>query len=303
MTSTRGGYLRSLLMTALAVLVSASGGARSLWAQAGLGPDPFKPYNRQYDPYTYPMGPASPAAGQGGAALSRMGNAGANQFQGFLDEMSGGSRERYGIGVPYYRSAVDPDFDPKGNREYRPNEKADRAFDQGHELVTRKYVAYLTEHDPKKRAALLREYNRIRAKVSRAMSARTPSRALEAASGTDPDRRRTTSRAPGMDDLSTASGVGTRSSQPRSSQRSGSRAPSGEMSRRGGASSIPPPPPIFGTETGRRSTSAGRTPAEVLDRSRRINSADDAKPGPDAVPGLADPRAARQPAPSSPPPG
>ena len=84
----------------------------------GYGPDPFRPYNSQYDPYTYPMGPASPAGGGRSDIMTRMGNSGANQYQGYLDELAGQARqgsERYGIGMPYYRSAVDPNFDPEGN--------------------------------------------------------------------------------------------------------------------------------------------------------------------------------------------
>ena len=84
MISTGGKWLRPSLTALVAVLAFAG---RSWSLAQGFGPDPFRPYNPQYDAYTYPMGPASPAGGQGGM-VPRMGNAGANQFQGYLDEMA-----------------------------------------------------------------------------------------------------------------------------------------------------------------------------------------------------------------------
>ena len=151
MTLSGEKWLRTLL-TALTVLIAPMS-TSTLFAQ-GYGPDPFKPYNSQYVPYTYPTGPASPAGGGRSDVMARMGNLGANQYQGYLDDLNGQARqgsERYGIGMPYYRSAVDPNFDPQGKREYRPNQKADQSFDETRKVVTRKYIAYLTEHDPKKR--------------------------------------------------------------------------------------------------------------------------------------------------------
>ena len=35
-------------------------GTTAVWAQ-GFGPDPFRPYNSQYDPYVYPMARPVPA--------------------------------------------------------------------------------------------------------------------------------------------------------------------------------------------------------------------------------------------------
>ncbi len=163
--------------------------------------------------------------------MPRMGNMGANQYQGYIDEMSGAGRqgaERYGIGMPYYRSAVDPSFDPKGNRQYRPNQDADRSFEQSHEVVTRKYLAYFTEKDPKKRAELLRDYNRTRSRVSRAMSGRREesSRLVDAANGTGADRRRSAAASREADDL------GEPSDKPRSSSRLSGREPITDAGRR-----------------------------------------------------------------------
>jgi len=290
MTLSREKWLRFML-TALAVMVSPAS-TSAVMAQ-GYGADPFRPYNSQYDPYTYPMGPASPAGGQGGANLPRMGNMGANQYQGYLDELAGASRqgtERYGIGMPYYRSAVDPSFDTKGAREYRPNYIADRSFEQSHEVITRKYLAYFTEKDPKKRAELLRDYNRARTRVSRAMSGRRedPSRLLDAANGTEGRRSPTASR--DADDL------GQNRDKPRTSSRFSGRELSTETGRRPATGSIPPAPALPGLDTTRRTTPR-RTPNEVLDRSRRLDR--DAKPSAGA-PAAADSAATKPPLPTPP---
>lgn len=52
--------LRTLLTVLAGMIAPAS--ASTAFAQ-GFGPDPFRPYNSQYDAYTYPQGPASPAGG------------------------------------------------------------------------------------------------------------------------------------------------------------------------------------------------------------------------------------------------
>jgi hypothetical protein len=295
MVLSRENWLRSVLLALVVVITPAS--SATLLAQ-GYGPDPFRPYNSQYDAYAYPMGSASPAAG-GSGAMPRMGNMGANQYQGYLDELSGTGRqgtERYGIGVPYYRSSVDPNFDPKGTRDYRPNYNADRSFEQSHEVITRKYLAYFTEKDPKKRAELLRDYNQTRNRVSRAMSGRreNPSRALEAASGTGGERRRTPTAARGADD----EGFG--GYKPRLSPRLSGRDSSTDGSRRASVGTIPPPPAIPGLNNTRRTTPR-RTPNEVLERSRRFDNGRDVKPSTGASTGT-DSGTARQPLPTPPPP-
>jgi len=272
MTIFREMRLRTLL-TALAVTI-APASASTAFAQ-GYGPDPFKPYNSQYEAYTYPMGPASPGGGGRGVALPPMGNAGANQYQRYVDEISGAGRqgtEKYGIGMPYYRSAVDPSFDTKGTRQYRPNHNADQTFEQSQEVITRKYVAYFTEKDPKKRAELLRDYNRARNQVSRAMSGRRedPSRLLDAANGTGTDRRRSAISGRDADDL------GQNRDRLRSSARFSDREPSSDSGRRAATSAIPPAPLLPGVDTLRRTVTPRRTPNEVLERARRLGR--DVKP-------------------------
>jgi len=297
MTLTRGKWLRSLL-AALAVMV-VPGGTSSLWAQ-GFGADPFRPYNNQYDPYTYPLGPTTPGAGQSGGFKADMGTRGANQFQSYLDELSGAGRqgaERYGIGMPYYRSSIDPTFDPKGNREYRPNFKADRTYEKSQDVITRKYLAYFSEKDPKRRAELLRDYNQTRNDASRAMSSRRTdsARALEAATEADFAERRSTAA------TGRASGSGALADgQPRSSsaRRSSRTAPAADTGRRPGRVTVPPPPALYPRDSSRRTTPR-RSPSEVLDRSRRLNSGDDVKPTPGSRTGATS-GSPRRPAPPNP---
>jgi hypothetical protein len=263
MTSTRGNWLRSLL-AGLGILVTPFG-TSNLWAQ-GYGADPFKPYNSQYTPYTYPTGPATPEAGQSAPAQS--GVRGANQYQDYLNELQGAGRqgnERYGIGLPYYRSAVDPNFDPGGKRQYRPNADVDRSYEQTQELVTRKYLAYFSEKDPRKRAALLKDYNQTRGKVSRKLAARRDS--LPSMFDT----------APALSSESRRSAAGADSRTRSSSTADGTRESAAGSARRGDSSSIPPPPPLFSSGAGRTS-SARRSPSEVLNRSRRLNDDIDAIP-------------------------
>jgi hypothetical protein len=167
MTSRRGIRLGCWLWTASLLMVPAV--ATTARAQGGYGADPFRPYNSQYDPYVYPMGPATPGAGQGGPIMPRSGLMGANRFQEYLDGLTGTERagpDRSGIGVPYYRSAVDPAYVRALGREYRPNQEADRRFEQSQELLTEKYVAYFTERDPKQRAMLLKQYRHLHNKAN-----------------------------------------------------------------------------------------------------------------------------------------
>ena len=269
MTSTRGSWVRTLL-AGLGVLV-APAGASTVWAQ-GFGPDPFRPYNAQYDPYTYPMGAAAPEAG---GAVPGAGIRGANQYQAYLEHLMGAEREaneKYGIGLPYYRAAIDPRFDPQGKREYRPNRTADKSFEQTQELVTQKYFAYFTEKDPKRRAMLLRDYNLMRQKVSRALSTRRedPTRILDAAIRTGLAAKRTAA-ADRLDEADAAIDTKPRSSSTDRSDFPSLRARPSDTTRAGSSRSIPPPPPLFPREFN-RGASARRSPTEVLNRARRLNS-------------------------------
>jgi hypothetical protein len=167
----------------LAVVVLGATPARA----QGFGPDPFRPFNSQYDAYVYPIGPAD--GGAGAAAFPR-GVSGANRFQDYLNQLQGAERaeiERYGIGMPYYRRSVDPSFDRDGKREYRPNRQSQRAFEDTQRLITDKYLDYFTERDPSKRVKLIRDYERVSREVGRALSTTreaNPVDALDAATAT-----------------------------------------------------------------------------------------------------------------------
>jgi hypothetical protein len=247
MTSTREKSIR-MLIAALTAGACSMGTASAL-AQ-GFGPDPFRPYNSQYDPYVYPLGPGGPGAGQS-AAMNAAGVRRANQYQDFLNDLQGPSinnGERYGIGQPYFRSTVDPRYAPRYRPAFQPRALVEKSFEETQRLLYEKYFAYFEEKDPKKRALLLKDYTHARSLATRALSAgrEDPARVLEAASRL-------------------GSGA---TARPAAS----SGASADADAARGGARSLPPPPPIpLG-----RSTRSGRgsTPTEILNR---VNSPDAAK--------------------------
>jgi hypothetical protein len=239
-------------------------------AQGGNGPDPFRPYNSQYDPYIYPMGDVGPDSVQ-----LRSGVRGANRFESYLNELEGASRarvEKYGIGVPYYRNAVDPRFLPP-DREYVPNFKSSRSFERTQQVITEKYLAYFEERDPKKRSQLFRELNRAQANVGRALSTTgrraNPTRILEAADEAISSRRPASTRGDDDQRPGQAPEVGRRrgtadpGTEPPDSRRRSSRAT-------GGATAIPPAPAPPGVSSGR----SRRTPTDVLDRAQSLRNTD-----------------------------
>ena len=186
MRSQRGSWL-GVCGTWAATLVLAAVVAPTAFAQPSFGPDPFRPYLNQYDPYVFPMGPASPMAG-GGEMMMRGGFNGANQFQSYLNEVSGAGRDtsdRAGIGMPYFRSAVNPSWGGSGFRDYQPNARSTPTFEETQRQVSDTYFAYFSERDPKKRAALLKEYRHARRTASRELNSGTPSpsQVLDAVSG------------------------------------------------------------------------------------------------------------------------
>jgi len=260
MTSTRVNRLGPKIL-ALCLLLTMAGG-QVVWAQ-GFGPDPFRPYNNQYDSFTYPVGPSGFDAAQA-AAMMRSGLRGANQFENYLAEIQGLGRsgtERYGQGLPYFRSAVDPNFDKGQKRDYRPNRSTERSFEETQQRLTAKYLAYFEERDPKKRAQLLREYQQLRRQTTRALTAHreSPSRFVESADRADSgDRERASTRE--RDEEAPRST--TRSAAPRSR--------SSDPTTRTGPRSTPPPPRRLnrpGLPSGTQ-----RTPSDVLDRAGRLDS-------------------------------
>jgi hypothetical protein len=248
-------------LSALGLLLLTAG-APAVRAQ-GFGPDPFLPYNSQYVPYTYPTGPATPDAG-GSGPLFQQGIRGANQFQTYLDEVFGMGRaatERYGIGLPYYRSAVSPDF--RQDRDYRPNRESAASFEETQQRLTARYLAYFEEKDPKKRAQLLREFQALRRQTSRVLSTRreSASQFVESARRLESkDEVRTKPSDTDMDDESRP-GRSTPAPPPPALRDS--------TTRRKSRLSTPSP---YGLDRGGSRSGTRRTPSDVLDRARGLGS-------------------------------
>jgi hypothetical protein len=258
MTSTYGNWPRFLI--AAITLGASVTVTTTVWAQ-GFGPDPFRPYNSQYDPYVYALGPASPAAG-GPGGMSTIGNRNANQYQNFLSELQGPSisnSERYGIGQPYFRSVIAPSYMNRYRPPYQPRVKTERSFEETQRLISEKYLAYFEEKDPKKRAQILKDFHRARSLAARALSARRedPTRLLDAVNQLESESSSAST------DRSSSAASTSRSGAPAAPRlRSG-----GSDSSRGSGSRTLPPPPALPFESSSRS-GTGRTGTDVLNRAR-----------------------------------
>ncbi|HZW31211.1 MAG TPA: hypothetical protein VFF52_10920 [Isosphaeraceae bacterium] len=312
MTLRRGFRLRPWLWAAC--LLAAPAFPTEVRAQPGYGPDPFWPYNSQYTPYVTPMGPASPEAGQGMPALPRAGLAGANRFQDYLENLGGGAvgggavgggamrgggpdRTVTGVGMPYYRSTIDPDYEPIYKREYRPNFEADHAYERRQEVVNDLYLAYFAERDPRKRAALLRQYRQVRRSSASALGTRreSPTRLREAASRLRGDLE------PATLEERAGSTLRPRPRVPGTPGRTGTadalRPGAMDPARRsasGSGGGLPPLPPPLGTP--RLGDRPRRTPTDVLNRARALED-------PNKLPGALRPGTSRRrPLPPPPPP-
>ena len=143
----------------------------------GFGPDPFRPFNSQYNSYVYPISPG-PLDPVGNPGLNRAGVRGANQFEDYLNGLGAGSN-RYD---QLYRSQIS-----SHRRAFRPSREADAEFEDRQNLLTELYFRYLRERDPAKRAALLKEYTKARKGASRTLSA--GSRAAAGRSAQQPNPR------------------------------------------------------------------------------------------------------------------
>jgi hypothetical protein len=263
-------------------LVVALAMAPLAWGQ-GYGPDPFKPFNSQYDPYTYPMGSASPDGGQSAGMNASGGLRGANQYQNYLNALEGAGRssvEKYGIGMPYYRAAVDASFNRK-NREYQPNRQSKRTFEEIQQVVTDKYLAFFEERDPKRREKLYQDYTFSRARFDRALASRRaalPS-SFEAAGGLGRESRAAASSAERANSLAAPLDRDARSADDDPLGRLRSRPGS---TRGTGTLGIPVAPPI--PRAGSRTGSTRRTPNDVLNRAQGLGDTPDQDPGTAAAP-------------------
>ena len=155
MTSTCDRWLRFLFA---GVLRRSSALGLSAARAQGFGPDPYKPFNSQYEQYVYPIVPETGGAVRGGRNMSR----GENQFQEYLKELQGVDRlssERFGAGVPHWKVRTDIELDKRDMLRRR----LARSTQDPLASITQRYLAYFTEESPERRAMLLREELRGRA--------------------------------------------------------------------------------------------------------------------------------------------
>ena len=249
--SIRFGVLTTALMPLVLV------GFASTSRAQGFGPDPFRPYNSQFDPFVYPTAPNSADYGRNGPGS---GVRGANQFENYLNSLQG-TGSHAGAGTPYYRAnrAYDREF----NREYRPNREADARFEDNQTIVTDLYFKYLREKDPRKRAEIFKDYNKARSRADRDLSGPRPgnqrSNARSSRGGAPP--------ALGTESTGTSTrdrGMGSAPS-PLSSERSRTRTATGSAR---GSSMGPAPSPLGGLAPPANS-SGNASPSQILDRATR----------------------------------
>jgi hypothetical protein len=270
MTSIRGPWVWYLLAgTSIAL---APMGLRSARAQ-GFSPDPFQPFNSQFQQYVRPI---SPFAGGPGAA-GPMGRAD-NQYQQYLKELEGADRaqsQRYGIGVQYWKLRSDAALDKRDQAKRGIGRRREVAA----ESISQKYLAYFSEENPKKRATLMREFTTNPRQELRGGLAGAEDEAENGEGGPDAGRR-PRREAGGLSGTGGRAGAASSRDSAKSGDATSGRTPAAP----------PPPRGRFPTGAGR---SPSRKPTDVLDRSRRI---DDEIPSP-RKPGR---RNSDEPAPSSP---
>jgi hypothetical protein len=247
MNSTRGTWIGFLLF-GMSIAVAPFG--MSARAQ-GFSPDPFQPYNNQFQQFVRPI---SPYAGGPGAAAGAMGRAD-NQYQQYLKELDGADRaltQRYGIGVQYWKLRSDVDLDKRA----LSNRRAGRQSEDAATTISQKYLAYFSEDDPRKRAILMRDFTSNRRQDARGGLARAGDENENGEAGLESGRP--------LRGAGRLSGVGGRSG----ASTSRDSAKSGEATRDRSTPPAPPPPRArFSTGTGRTQ----RRPSEVLDRSRGLD--------------------------------
>jgi hypothetical protein len=261
------------LVPALLVLggMTAPGLARA----QGFGPDPYRPYNSQYDPFVYPVAPGPLDYGQG-QNLNRSGLRGANQFDSYLNSIAspGVRNPAADLGSPYYRGA-NRAIEPGGRMDYRPNRDVDAKFASDQEMVSDLYFKYLREKDPRKRADLFRQYNQARSRMGRDLaSPRT--NGPRTGTATRPPRRGVAAAAGGSGSADGAErGMTARSGSARRADSAPPPVPSGRVRTRAGAddgdvpAAGPAPPPIPRSSRRGSSAAGGVLPSDVLDRAER----------------------------------
>ena len=247
-TRSRGGHRFGLrLATGSAWLLLAVSPLPAL-AQ-GFGPDPFRPFNSQYDSYVYPIAPG-PYDPVGNPGLNRAGVRGANQFEDYLNGI-GSTSNRYD---QLYRSQISSQ-----RRGFKPTSEADAKFEDQQNSLTTLYFKYLRERDPVKRAALLKQYTKARKE-----SAREVPTAARTATGKKAQKPRGgvgAAEDAAMEDESYDDAAERVVSPPR---RAAGRVTSPRPRTR---NAVPPPPSLLGgSDSGSSTRTRDRKPSEVLDR-------------------------------------
>jgi len=246
-----GRRIRASLLPAALVVVGAT--PDSAKAQ-GFGPDPFRPYNSQYDPYVFGVAPGT-LDPVGNPTLNRAGVRNANQFQGFLDQIEERDN-RY--------DRANRSYDREYNRLYRPNKEADARFDARRNEVSDVYFRYLREKDPRKRAELFKEYTQAQKGLSRRLSEDPNARGARRPRG---DR----DAAPPPPSLERRGAARAATPPPPVRPEEDPAAPTDSSERRPARASTPPAPAVE------------PTPSDILDRALRSGDAP-ATPAPPPLP-------------------
>ena len=97
------------VLPALLVVAGLAASAEAL-AQ-GFGPDPYRPYNNQYDSFVYPVAPGPLDYGQNQSPL-RSGIRGANQFENYMNSLMGPGTGRARRGASGRRTTGAPIASP-----------------------------------------------------------------------------------------------------------------------------------------------------------------------------------------------
>ncbi len=226
-------------------------------ARGQLSPDPYKPFNSQYEQYVFPSYPTGDGVSPNQSLLdARPSYRSANQYRSFLDEMdeaangpvgSSSSTIRRGIGTPYYQAHRD--YNRSHGRVYTPNGTADQDYLANRQARDDAWSDYqrFKGRDPKAAAKALKEYELYNEKTRRDLSAnRTEPARRPAANPSRETSRDSAPPRPRLDSVPSRTGTRARSTRP----------------------------PIPGTEsaTGRSATqrgSSGSSPTSVLNRNER----------------------------------
>jgi hypothetical protein len=246
-------------------------------ARAQRTPDPYNIVgdgNLGYQDYMYSVYPngIGYSPNQGILQGNRSGQNRANQFSNYVQELDGvGSDSPYGPSTrgrggiePYYKAHHQ--FDDAFNRVYTPNEAADKVYYKDQQSRTDKYLAYLRESDPKKRAMLYKEYTQESLRAARDIGSGSVRAASRGSAAPRPS----------------ASGSATGTSLPPSAPGSSNLA-APRPSSRTGASPTRRPSAASTARSGSASLALPETPDQILRRAELMDRANRALP-PSATP-------------------